>query len=98
MIMYWSKKNINSKKYWFHEKRYGWGWGLPSAWQGWIIYFIYIISVVAGLFIFPPEEQLVLFLAWSAVSGIILFVIWWAKGEPICWRLGKDENAENADD
>ena len=25
------------EKYWFPAKRYGWGWGLPSTWQGWIV-------------------------------------------------------------
>jgi hypothetical protein len=22
-------------RYWFPAKRYGWGWGIPSTWQGW---------------------------------------------------------------
>lgn len=25
------------RKYWFRAKRYGWGWGLPTAWQGWVV-------------------------------------------------------------
>jgi hypothetical protein len=24
----------DEKKYWFPRKTYGWGWGLPIAWQG----------------------------------------------------------------
>ena len=24
-------------KYWFPAKRYGWGWGLPGTWQGWLV-------------------------------------------------------------
>ena len=24
-------------RYWFPAKRYGWGWGLPAVWQGWVV-------------------------------------------------------------
>ena len=24
-------------KYWFPAKRYGWGWGPPNNWQGWVV-------------------------------------------------------------
>ncbi|HTS17465.1 MAG TPA: hypothetical protein VMP11_07825 [Verrucomicrobiae bacterium] len=27
----------NDKRVWFRAKRYGWGWGLPCAWQGWVV-------------------------------------------------------------
>ena len=27
-----------SRKYWFTRKKYGWGWGMPCAWQGWLVY------------------------------------------------------------
>ena len=25
------------RKYWFPAKRYGWGWGMPNTWQGWLV-------------------------------------------------------------
>jgi hypothetical protein len=28
------RKVPNDKTYWFPAKRYGWGWGLPTVWQG----------------------------------------------------------------
>ncbi len=27
----------NHLTYWFPAKRYRWGWGLPSVWQGWVV-------------------------------------------------------------
>jgi hypothetical protein len=24
-------------RYWFPAKTYGWGWGLPSTWEGWLV-------------------------------------------------------------
>jgi len=31
------------KEIWFPAKRYGWGWGLPCAWQGWVVDGIFLI-------------------------------------------------------
>ncbi|WP_269146578.1 hypothetical protein [Xanthomonas oryzae] len=28
----------DKKDYWFPAKTYGWGWGLPTVWQGWLVY------------------------------------------------------------
>jgi hypothetical protein len=25
-------------EYWFPAKRYGWGWGIPVTWQGWVVF------------------------------------------------------------
>jgi hypothetical protein len=41
-------------RYWFPAKRYGWGWGLPVTWQGWLVAFIAL--TVAGGFVFPPMK------------------------------------------
>jgi hypothetical protein len=32
--------NTNNPRYWFRAKRYGMGWGLPLAWQGWVFFFM----------------------------------------------------------
>jgi hypothetical protein len=45
-------------KYWFPAKRYGWGWGVPSAWQGWLVMGAFLVLVLAGSFLFPPGVQL----------------------------------------
>ena len=36
-------------EYWFPAKRYGWGWGLPSRWQGWVVLAIYAVLLVVGI-------------------------------------------------
>jgi hypothetical protein len=28
-------------EYWFPAKRYGWGWGPPRVWQGWVVLAIF---------------------------------------------------------
>ena len=39
-------------RYWFPAKRYGWGWGLPVAWQGWLVLAVFFGLVAAGMLFF----------------------------------------------
>ena len=29
-------------RYWFPAKTYGWGWGLPRTWEGWVVLGVYL--------------------------------------------------------
>jgi drug/metabolite transporter (DMT)-like permease len=81
-------------KYWFPSKRYGWGWGLPITWQGWLVLAVFFGMVLAGVFLFPPGEMLAAYLVYIAVLSVALLGVCWLKGEPPRWRWGKDEGAE----
>ena len=85
-------------KYWFPAKRYGWGWGLPSAWQGWVVFIIFIGLISTLPFAINPSENTSLFVAAMIVSSVILIGICYAKGEPPKWRWGSsgDDEKENA--
>ncbi|MEJ5999624.1 hypothetical protein [Paucibacter soli] len=76
-----------AKDYWFPAKRYGWGWGLPSAWQGWLVLVAFMALLVAGTLLLRTEPPVFL-LAYTAVLGVALVVICWRKGEPPRWRWG----------
>jgi len=76
-------------RYWFPAKTYGWGWGLPSVWQGWVTLVLYLSLITLSVYFFPPEEQLVLFLFSVILLSVLLIVICWVKGEPPKWRWGK---------
>nr|WP_237170312.1 hypothetical protein [Pandoraea thiooxydans] len=77
-----------SKKYWFPAKRYGWGWGMPSAWQGWVVLVAYLTVVV---FIFRVLRQpLYASACYIGLATGALLVVCWCKGEPPRWRWGKD--------
>ena len=88
-----SVQRSDKKQYWFASKRYGWGWGLPSVWQGWVTLLIYVGLLAVVAFIFPPEENLSLFLSSTVLLSLILIGVCWIKGEPPRWRWGKDKNA-----
>jgi len=77
--------------YWFPAKRYGWGWGFPTAWQGWVVVAFFLALVVTGALVFrvlSPPKALAAFLIYLAVLSALLVGICWLKGEPPRWRWG----------
>jgi len=45
--------------YWFPAKRYGWGWGFPITWQGWLVLLGFFALVLFGIYLFPREPAAV---------------------------------------
>lgn len=76
-------------RYWFPAKRYGWGWGLPRTWEGWIVFAVYFVALPLGAYLFPPSTSMPEFVAYAAVITAALVVTCWVKGEPPAWRWGK---------
>jgi len=81
----------NDRKIWFPAKRSGWGWGLPVAWQGWVVLLLFAIGVVATARLVPPHRSPLAFGACIAVLIVLLTVVCWLKGEKPVWRRGKNE-------
>lgn len=76
----------DQETYWFPAKRYGWGWGLPTVWQGWVVLAIFGLLVLAGAVFLLPSRGQVVFLAYTALLSGALIAVCWAKGEPPSWR------------
>ncbi|MDZ4687871.1 MAG: hypothetical protein SH850_22590 [Planctomycetaceae bacterium] len=81
----------NPLMYWFPAKRYGWGWGPPNSWHGWAVLAGFVLSIVIGALIFPPQRWLGQYLAWTTVCTAQLIAICWHKGEPPRWRWGENK-------
>ena len=77
-------------KYWFPAKRYGWGWGLPTAWQGWIVIAIFACLILAGAVVLLPSRGAAVFVAYAVLLCVVLIVVCWFKGEPPRWRWGDE--------
>ena len=75
--------------YWFPAKRYGWGWGLPASWEGWLVLLTFFVLILSGFFLFPPAKALGSFVSYTVVVGILLVAVCWLKGEPPRWRWGE---------
>ena len=74
--------------YWFPAKRYGWGWGLPRTWQGWLVYAAFLALIAAGAFMFPPRANMAAYVLYVVALTVALTAICWLKGEPPRWRWG----------
>jgi lipoprotein signal peptidase len=75
-------------RYWFPAKRYGWGWGLPATWQGWVVLIAFLVLVVIGVMIFPPKERTLSFIVYVCILNAFLLAICYVKGEPPAWHWG----------
>jgi hypothetical protein len=79
----------NVKQYWFPAKTYGWGWGMPTAWQGWVVMLLFAVFLLVGAVVLLPNYGQLLFVGYSFLLTVVLVSICWAKGEPPSWRWGK---------
>ena len=60
------------QEYLFPVKRYGWGWGFPITWQGWLVFVGFFLLLVAGAFLFPPRKVLAAYLIYVTVLSAAL--------------------------
>jgi hypothetical protein len=80
---------VDAPKYWFPAKRYGWGWGFPRAWQGWVVVVVYVALIGVGFVAIPHSIRPGLFIAYLLILTVLLTAVCWVKGEPPRWRWGK---------
>ena len=72
---------------WFPAKRFGWGWGLPIRWQGWLAMIVWLgifFSMLPRLLHNPAALLLFLAVMIAALLGLC-----WYKGERPRWRWGE---------
>ncbi len=75
-------------RYWFHAKRYGWGWGPPSTWEGWLVLVAYIALMGGAALALNPARHPGYFTGFVVAITLALVGICWWKGEPPEWRWG----------
>jgi hypothetical protein len=80
----------DDSRYWFPAKRYGWGWGPPVAWQGWVVIAGFFAFAIAGIFLVPPQQSAPKFIGYIVALLVLMTAICWWKGEPPRWRWGDD--------
>ena len=94
----------DQKKYWFKNKRFGFGWGLPATWQGWTVMIVYaVVLFIAALVLLDeaPEDQWSSELGWYFgvvfVSTMTIIAIGYKKGPKPTWRWGCEEDKNKSD-
>ena len=83
-----SVEQSEQPKYWFPAKRFGWGWGFPNTWQGWLVLVGYVFFIVLAHVFLPTKTKPTEFVACVAFLTVILVIICWLKGERPRWRWG----------
>lgn len=82
---------MTERKYWFTAKSYGWGWGLPAAWQGWVVLIAFVLLMIAGAILVLPRFGMLLFYAYTFALVAMLTFVCWRTGPPPRWRWGDDD-------
>ena len=79
--------------YWFPAKRYGWGWGPPTRWQGWAVLIPWLAGELAAGVYFAPRDPATFVVVTMALAAILVWICY-ATGEPPRWRWGDDDASD----
>jgi hypothetical protein len=90
------RQSSDKARYWFLAKRYGWGWGPPATWQGWLVMLCALAAIAAAVLRFLPSRPMAFLLAVLMVTGPLLIICYW-NGEPPAWRWGESDHREPHD-
>jgi hypothetical protein len=78
---------VSEKRYWFPAKRYGWGWGPPNTWQGWLVLLLWLAAIFAAMPFLKRGHPVGCAIFLASMVGLLLAVCY-IKGEPPAWRWG----------
>ena len=81
---------MNDRKIWFAPKRYGFGAGLPVAWQGWAMSIAYVLLILLALHYLQPSDALF----WITVAFLttgFAWVTWRTTRGGWRWRWGEKD-------
>ena len=77
-----------SARYWVPAKTYGWGWGPPCTWEGWLVLLAYCaLLLTAGFLLIRQQNVPGFFVSVLGLNGVLIAICFW-KGEPPKWRWG----------
>lgn len=79
-----------SDGFWFAPKRYGYGAGLPIAWQGWLILAVYFVLVVSAAALLMPNIWAIAAVVIPA-TAILIVVSAQTTRSGWRWRWGKED-------
>jgi hypothetical protein len=83
------------RDFWFPAKKYGFGWGAPITWQGWVVLLVYLLLIIVGSkMIVSSPTGMMWFLPYVIPLTVLFIFICWKKGEKAAWRWGRKEDMD----
>ena len=88
-------KSPTDREYWFKPRSYGFGWGTPTSWKGWVVLGVYFALLLTPLVWMSRltdervEEIIWYYLVYQAGITVALIKVVSAHGPPPKWRWGK---------
>ena len=79
--------SLPKDKAWFPAKKYGFGWGVPRRWQGWVVMLGYVGSVGGIAMSAVRTHYWLLVSSLTGLSALLIALCVW-KGESPTWRWG----------
>lgn len=73
---------------WFRVKSFGYGAGLPIAWQGWLLLVAYIAAMILSALLLPPLAFTAVFVLLTAA---VVFIAYIRSDEEWRWRNGRQD-------
>lgn len=83
--------SLPEDKAWFPAKRHGYGWGLPTRWQGWVVFAGYLAGLIVPNFFLRSGRSALGYVAYAIVLSTVLVAICSWKGVKPRWRWGDEE-------
>jgi hypothetical protein len=78
-----------TKRPWFKGRKYGYGWGMPTVKEGWLVlvsYFLLIILDTIQVGSTPTQEQLMFYVLQVLLTSALLLTICYATGDKPQWH------------
>lgn len=87
------------EKAWFRKRKYGYGWGLPQTWQGWVIFLLYIAFIPYDFVSIDStshsvSDTLINFIPNMFLATVIFIAIAFITSGKPEWHFGETENGK----
>jgi len=76
---------------WFHPKRYGFGAGLPCAWQGWLVLVGFLTAISLAATLLAERNPIAFFAIVTPLTLMFILIVLRTTKGGAQWRWGKDE-------
>jgi hypothetical protein len=81
-------------KYWFANKKYGWGW-TPITWQGWLITLLWSVVFIFICVYLVELNAPILLILYTVIHVGLLLTICILKGPKTRWNWGDNNRKIN---